>query len=121
MSMNEFIIYLSERTNVEIMEPPSTMFNLHNPAWVDGYREAMNQATIEACHQKDKYEPEFNKNQQIVFEYGKNTDIDDFLEEITCQHYRTPESVLKAMNELDHREKLLVIRATIDTNLKLIH
>jgi len=119
--MHELVNFLSERTKVEIMEPPSDMLNLHNPVWVDGYREAMNQATIEACQQRDKYEPELNKNQQIVFEYGKNTDIDDFLEEITCQHYRTPENVLKAMNELDHREKLLVIRATIDSNLRLIH
>lgn len=65
VTKDELIEFLAVRAKTEVMEPPSSMYNLHNPAWVDGYKEAMNQAIVEACYlEETDSEPTLNENQQ---------------------------------------------------------
>lgn len=62
-------------------------------------------------------EPKLNENQESVLEYGKTIHIYNFLEEMTCQRYLTPDNIQDAMNELDERESLEVMKMAINQAL----
>lgn len=57
---------------------------------------------------------QISKKQQLVLDYGKTTDMFNFLGELAGSYYYTPEHILEAMEELSKKETAQVLRLYVE-------
>lgn len=128
INKDELVAFLVEKAEITVVEPIEvSKFNHHNPSWVDGFAEAMAQATIEACHLSENCPPKLNKNQQIVLEWLKDEykscgSLNFIMIISNLYHETTPYNWKSCLEEkygmLNEKQKIEVIRDFADWALK---
>ena len=57
---------------------------------------------------------QISKKQKLVLDYGKTTDMFNFLGELAGSYYCTPEYIREAMDELNKKETAQVLKLYVE-------